>query len=257
MKIQIVGSGVVGVATGKGFARFGHDVTFVDIDPEVKRKLQGFKFQTTHDLKADLYFICVPEKAVAEVVESLLHANIIVIRSSVPPGTTDALSRNYSNRPIWHNPEFLREATAEDDWLYEEYTLIGSPDVYINAGREGCPELEELYASIGREVVRCRAAESELAKLLLNSHLASLISFWNEAQRLADAAGVNSHRVAKLVTLDKRISKYGALKHGAPYGGRCLPKDLEQLLDFGLEHGVDATLLSEVKNVNERLKEQA
>lgn len=220
MRIHIIGPGVVGLATGEGLRRFGHTVCYTD---------QGER----HNIPADLHFVCVPERAVLPVVKELGDARgSIIIRSTVEPGTTDTL-RLMLERDIWHNPEFLQEATAEQDFLFRNYTIIGGPMPIPR-------DLLNLYRQMAVKTVLCSALESEYAKLVLNAYFATQIAFWNEIGAHLEKQDVNSHRLARLVTLDKRVSRHGAAMHGKPFGGKCLPKDLAQLIQT---MGADARIL--------------
>lgn len=239
MRIHILGAGVVGRATGRGFERFGHEVLYSD------------KGDDHNAVRSDITFICTPEGVVPEVVRGLRGQGKgpVAIRSSVPPGTTMRLEQETGGRlALCHNPEFLREATAEADFLETPTAIVGytSPD---SCGTRDV--LEGLYDAMGKTVLVCDATESELLKLLNNAHLASLISWWNEAAALCRALGVNSHHLARLmVENDGRISSYGALRHGAPYGGMCLPKDMEQVLHVAESLGVVMPVLTAVRQVN-------
>jgi len=236
MRVHVIGAGIVGLATGRAFTRFGHDIYYSDNNPAAKNKLTKQELENWVNLDAmfdmRMHFVCVPETAVEEVVKGLgQKKGAIIIRSTVPPGTTERLTQE-SGRPIYHVPEFLREATAEDDVLFAEYVIIGKPNYYGYIHDMYEQDLHTLYESMNKRVIKCTSTESELVKLITNNHLATLISFWNEVKLLCDKLQVNSHRVANLVTLDTRVSKYGALKHGAAYGGACLPKDVKQMLAF-------------------------
>ena len=236
MRIHIVGSGTVGRATGRGCERFGHEVVYTD---------KGHDHQA---VQADLTLICTPEAVVPQVVRELTwHKGPVAIRSSVPPGTTAELASE-RHMGLCHNPEFLREATAEADFLEAKVAIVGFPSPIA---QPTVAKLQELYERMGKCVVLCSSAESELLKLLNNAHLASLISWWNEAAGLCRALGVSSHHLARLmVQNDSRISPYGALRHGAPYGGHCLPKDMEQLRGLTDRLGASTRLLDAVRQIN-------
>lgn len=249
MKLHIIGPGVVGTATGKGFQRFGHQVVYTDKGED-------------HAVEADLHFICTPETAVAEVVASLAQAEgqrdegetspmEVVIRSSVPLGTTDHLDRQFAGLRfrLFHNPEFLREAVAETDFLHASRAIIGMSHPEWSGWRSH--KLGLLYQQMQVRVIYCPAAVSELVKLLTNAYLATQVSFWNAIEGICANAGVNSHQVARLVALDPRVSRYGAYQHGQPYGGRCLPKDLEQLLLLASAVPEAWNFLSAVRYVNQ------
>ncbi|MBW2674901.1 MAG: UDP-glucose/GDP-mannose dehydrogenase family protein [Deltaproteobacteria bacterium] len=246
MLIQIVGAGVVGQATGRGFARFGHEVVFCDTD---RRKLipLGEEFETTAEPRdADVHFVCVPEGEVESTVEGLLsQLGLVVIRSTVPPGT--ARRMNEKGVHVCSNPEFLREAVAEYEFLNPHMVVIG----------ECCPQhgdvLERLYRPFRAPIVRTDPTTAEMAKLAVNCHLACLISFWNEVHLICERLGVNSHEVGAIASLDPRVSPYGARMHGRPFGGRCLPKDLKQVLELCERVGYRPVLLEAVKRLNEEI----
>jgi len=90
--------------------------------------------------------------------------------------------------------------------------------------------------------------------LASNAYLATQVSFWNQISLICEKLGVNSHVVGKACALDPRISEYGASFHGQPFGGRCLPKDLESLRLVAMKLGVHTLLLDAVKEVNENMK---
>ena len=243
MNIRIVGPGVVGRATGEFFRRYGHEVDYSD---------EG---ENPYQETGDIYFICTPEEAVPEVVAELIpqlknNSGIwasVVVRSTTPPGTIKALADSYTYEII-HNPEFLREASAEQDVATDGHAILGIPNDHT-AG-ESFTTVSDLYESTGLQVVTVSSTASELLKLITNSYLATIISFWNEVSQICDGLEINSHLVGRLATLDPRITPYGALMHGSAYGGNCLPKDLEQLTQFARTAGHPTTLLEAVELVN-------
>jgi UDP-glucose 6-dehydrogenase len=235
MLVHIIGKGVVGGATGRGFERYGIEVIYSD-DIAMHHRMD----------EAGVHFICTPEDAVLSVAEFLLDEKIngdLIIRSTVRPGTTMDLAMEY-DRTVWHNPEFLRAKTSDEDFLNTKQTLIGYASPWLES-----PDASELdwflatYRKMLVEPVLCGSTESEFAKLITNSYLATQIGFWNEISRIvhgyngtdevkdAESFYVNSHSIAKLVALDPRVSTYGAFMHGNPYGGYCLPKDIKQLMN--------------------------
>ncbi|MFH0897587.1 MAG: NAD(P)-binding domain-containing protein [Candidatus Bathyarchaeota archaeon] len=234
MKIEVVGhKGVVGNATYELFKRLGYEVKGSDKGEQIR--------------KADVYFICVPEDNIEELISALTnYANgLIVIRSTVVPGTCKRLSEKYS-RHICHNPEFAREATAIQDELNPSRIVIG----------ECCQKhgdlLEKIYGLLQRPIVRTDPATSELVKLASNNYLSCVISYWNTIEEIAKRIGVSGHRVGMIASLDPRISDYGSRFHNK-YGGRCLPKDIGQLIAFAQSIGYDPILLKAVEEVNKTL----
>jgi len=268
MKILIVGAGIVGMATGKGFLRLGHDVTFYDIEAKRRNELSRQGYVVSESITPtdymDIIFICTPESAVKAVVHTFeyprdslgrrshrrkkfIDKSLIVIRSTIPPGTTKQLSKAASWH-ICHNPEFLREAVADYEFMNPHFVIIG----------ECCEEhgnmLEGLYEPLRAPIIRVDPTTSEMTKLVSNAYLATQVSFWNEIGVLCQKLEVNSHTIGKALSLDPRISAYGSSMHGAAYGGKCLPKDMEQLISMAEAQGVDVNLLKAVKTVNEKAK---
>jgi len=243
VKYHIIGPGVIGAATGEGFRRFGNEVVYTD------------KGDRHSEVEADAHFVCTPEAVASDVVRELAKPGspssqgLIVIRSSVPPGTTEQLAGEL-NRDIVHYPEFLRASVAEFEFLDSDYAVIGNTTPYHNLPLR---RFVDLLQAMGKTVHLRTSTESEVLKLITNSYLATNISFWNEMKGITDALGVNSQSVARLAILDKRVSRYGAVQHGAAYGGACLPKDLAQMLDLGNRLGVQAPLLRAVQKVNQVL----
>jgi UDPglucose 6-dehydrogenase len=90
-----------------------------------------------------------------------------------------------------------------------------------------------------------------MVKMVSNAHLSTLISFWNEINSICEHAQINSTVVGKLVAMDKRISSYGAVMHGRPFGGFCLPKDLDSIIATAQALSVQPLLLKSVREVNE------
>lgn len=235
--IHIIGPGVVGKATGEGFRRFGFDIVYTD-----KGERHGF-------VEAGVHFVCTPEGAAPDVVIGLAKditggnrssSESIVVRSSVLPGTCDRLTRE-TGLVIVHNPEFLREAVAGYEFLDSNYAVVGG--AFYNS------RVRYLYERAGKHVLMCSSTESELLKLVVNCYLATQISFWNAVKQVADSIGVNSHTVARFALHDSRVSRYGAVMHGAKYGGKCLPKDMEQLMK--LTKGYASEFFTGVKSVND------
>ena len=251
MRIQIIGAGVVGQATGKGFARLGHEVRFLDPNEEMLDRLRGEGYGANSRVaigKADVHFVCTPEAVVGEVVRSWSPGRLLVIRSTVPPGTARKLADLYEVH-ICSNPEFLREAVAE-------YEFLNPPGIIIG---ECCKEhgdlLEELYKPFRKPIYRTTPEVAELTKLAVNGYLACQISYWNQVKLLADKLGINSHEVGMLATFgDDRVSVYGSRMHGRPYSGKCLPKDLNQLLDLAIDKGASPVLFEAIKGLNDFMK---
>lgn len=283
-RIFIVGSGVVGSATGLGFARAGHRVTFIDISSDRLAALtaQGMDARATLDLAAEpesFIFLTLPTpnagnhydlrafgQGVADVGRALAQAtamHTVVVRSTVPPGTTQQvvapLLEQHSGRHegdgfcLASNPEFLRAASAEDDFRRPWMTVIGARHARVRERLEGL-----LSPFGGRLRMFDDPATAEFVKCAHNIFNATKISFWNEMWLVCQELGIDHDKVASTVADSAEASfnrQYG-IRDGAPYGGVCLPKDTKGFLGFSAGLGVRMPLLEAVVEVNEILEER-
>jgi UDPglucose 6-dehydrogenase len=280
-RILIVGSGVVGTATGKGFVRCGHEVVFVDINPlrlEALRQ-EGLIGTDRIDLSEEpsFIFLTLPTpsngrgydlstlisgaRSVGMSMRDLGAFHTVVVRSTVPPGTCDGLvgpilekfsgKRAGEGFGLASNPEFLRAASAEEDFLFPWMTLIAS------SSRRTVERLQELFKPFGGEVRTFpNTAEAEMAKCCHNLFNATKISFWNEMWAMSRHLGLDADAVASVVSRSAEGSfnpEYG-IRGGAPYGGSCLPKDTKGFLGFAAAEGMGMPLLSAVIEVNEEME---
>jgi UDPglucose 6-dehydrogenase len=280
-RIFIIGSGVVGTATGEGFLTAGHDVTFVDIAPERVRALaeRGFDVRTEIDLADEpeaLIFLTLPTPndghrydlsaftagtaAVGRALATAPARHTVVVRSTVSPGTTEGLVlstlEEHSGKTagdgfgLASNPEFLRAVSAAEDFAHPWMTII--------AGRDprDVERLRAVLAPFGGDLrTFTNPAEAEFVKAAHNIYNATKISYWNEMWLVARELGLDLDPIAATVARSAEGSinpEYG-IRGGAPYGGVCLPKDTQGFLGFADGIGVDMPLLSAVVETNDRL----
>ena len=247
MRIQIIGAGVVGRATGTGFMKMGHEVVFCDTESRVVTELQakGLEISDTCLSQADFHFICVPERVAPTVASELLEApdaeGAVVVKSTVPPRTCERLPH------VSYIPEWLREATALPDFVTPAYVLIG--ECCLEHG----DKLEVLYKPFQVRIVRTSIRVAEMVKLSANGYLHAIISYWNLVYNVCQKLQINSLEVGMIASLDPRVSDYGARLHGHRIGGGCLPKDLDQLIQLCESLPVDAGFLKACHEINESL----
>lgn len=260
-RIAIVGSGVVGKASGKGLSKLGHDVIFSDINPVILSELakQGYKTCEVGDLHTkncevfmvsvltptidehiDLRFL---ESALATLGKAISARNkysLIVIRSTLPPGTISEtfvpLVEKFSGKKhgidfgLATNPEFLREISAEKDFLEPWIIVIGTENYRDEQ------ILEEVYEHFKNKVpiVKLNIKEAEMMKYVHNIYNANKISFFNEMRSIAQQKGIDADKVFETVVQSAEASwnkQYGIRDLG-PYGGSCLPKDTRAFLTW-------------------------
>jgi len=241
--INVVGVGVTGFATAEVLRRLGHKLRVYDSNPARQAELEESGYLPIAMDKGELTFFCVPEWNLMEALTTGPKFGLWVVRSSTRPGDVRALQDTFS-RHIVHLPEFLREASALQDALTPDRIVIG----------ECCSQhgttIEGLFAPLLAPIIRVDPVTSEMVKLVSNAHLCTLISFWNEVHSICERAQVNSTAVGKLVSMDHRISKYGAVMHGRPFAGFCLPKDLDSMIGLAKLLSLNPSLLAAVREVN-------
>ena len=280
-QILIVGAGVVGQATGKGFAKKGHSVGYVDINPQTIAELRaaGLKATTAAEVDwdtVDIVMLAVPtpgvngsvvldyiEAAALDVGHGLAHSHhrvTVVVRSTVPPTTTERhiapiLERASGKRAgvdfgVAMNPEFLRQASSEQDFARPWLTVVGASD------RHTAEILDALYLPFGALIVHCTPTEAEMIKYVSNIYNAVKISYFNEVHAICQQLGIDSNRVSAAVARSAEgmwNPLYGT-RGGVPYGGACLPKDTISFMSFVREQGWDHLMLEAALEVNHRLE---
>ena len=311
VKIAIIGSGYVGLVTGTCLADFGLQVTCVDQDetkisllnsgrvpiyepnlaPLIEKNISAGRLTFTTDLEkavkeskvifiavgtpsnddgsADLFQI---EEVAKQVALSINNYIVIVIKSTVPVGTTRKINeiinkyQTLSLRAtegsaaippsvipisLVSNPEFLREGSAVYDFTHPDKIVIGTNN------DKALKIMQEIYRPlylIDTPFVFTTPETAELIKYACNAFLATKITFINEIANLCDKVGADVHQVAKAMGLDGRISpKF--LHPGPGFGGSCFPKDTEALCSIAESFGYEFKTLQAVISANKRQRE--
>jgi GDP-mannose 6-dehydrogenase len=194
------------------------------------------------------------EIATAMAAKSEYH--VVVVRSSVLPGTirelvlplmeTTASKKSGPDFGIAANPEFLREASAIDDFYHPSFTLIGALD-------ERCGDLvEKMYGSVDAPIRRTTIETAEMVKYASNAFHATKVTFANEIGGIAKAHGIDGRDVMDILCQDRQLNISAAyLRPGFAFGGSCLPKDTRALAYRAKERDLDSPLLHAVMASNE------
>ncbi len=241
--VGIIGEGVVGGALRAYLEDDGYDVRVYDPP-------KGYD-SITHLDDAEIVFICVPtpythgigfdDRHLLNAVSSLSGHRAIVIKSTVLPGTTQMLQERMPQHRFLFSPEFLREATAYEDFVRPDRQIIGC--TYASLGDAN--RVLAMLPDAPFERV-CPAAEAEMAKYVANAFLAVKVSYANEIYDLCDRLHIDYGSVKDVVSADERIgaSHLDVLDSGyRGYAGKCLPKDSKALLDLARSAGVELNVL--------------
>jgi UDPglucose 6-dehydrogenase len=281
--VGVIGVGWVGLVTAACFAELGHPVIARDIlqekvdslargevtihEPEladlVRRNAERLTFTTDMNELLDgarLLFVCVDTpptysgdadlSRVRAVVEELPEGSehVLIMKSTVPAGTGEAIRRDLPGLSYVSCPEFLKEGTAVADFMHPDRVVVGA-----DPGDEGAAAaVASLYEPLG-EVLHTDVSSAEMIKLASNAFLATKISFINEIANVCEEVGADVGEVARGMGLDERIGS-SFLRAGIGYGGSCFPKDVTALKMLAGNTGYHFQLLNAVIEVNELQK---
>ncbi|MEK3884392.1 UDP-glucose/GDP-mannose dehydrogenase family protein [Paenibacillus sp. PL2-23] len=287
--ITIIGTGYVGLITGLCFAQMGKRVTCVDLDADRIQSLNKMKspfyepgvqelieslsqkslirfttditssieeasiiFITTGtpslpDGSADLTYLM---KAIDSVLDGVNGPKKLVLKSTIPIGTTRSIKRYIDKRGFSDNitlyfiPEFLREGSALQDVMHPDRVVIGT------VSGEPCPTMMELHGQLTQNIITTSYNNAEAIKYCANAFLATRISFINELANICDKLGADIDVVVAGVKDDRRIGSL-FFNAGIGYGGSCFPKDMSALVAMAKQVGYESRLLNAVIEVNQ------
>ncbi len=257
-RIGIVGNGYVGSAVKFGFSPsvgYDADVKVYDLDPN----------RATHTLEetvneSEFIFLSVPTPANSDgsintdIVESVLvdiesvskdsalHP-LVLLRSTVVPGTTRRLQERFTSLELVFNPEFLTERSAHFDFINQARIVLGGHAHQVD-------KVSRLFQRrFGKtiSILKTNYESAELVKYMTNTFFATKVSFLNEMKLLSQACGAQWDDVVEGFVRDSRIG-HSHLSVPGPdgrlgFGGSCFPKDLQALISYGESEGIPMHVL--------------
>ena len=239
-KVGVIGNGFVGEAISFAFSPIS-DVLVYDTDP----------LKSIDDLESvhncNFVFICVPTPMfedgtqdlsyVQSVFEKATSKPIYILKSTVLPGTTESLSKQYPSFKIIFSPEFLTERTAKLDMLTQSRIILGGELSLTKIAKS----LFEQRFKI-KNIIQTDSKTAELTKYMNNTFFATKVSIMNEFKLLCDKIGANWEDALRGFVSDGRIgdSHLNVPGHDGKlgYGGTCFPKDVNALLSFSKKHDI-------------------
>ena len=266
-RIGIVGRGFVGSAVQFGFSpNVGCDaeVRVYDVDPN----------KSTHTLeetinKSDFVFLSVPtpsnkdgsinidilDEALNNINEVSEYRNVILVRSTVTPGTTQKLQMKYIDLNLLFNPEYLTERNAKFDFINQSRFIIGSGEATISKMHsENLADLFRDRFGESTSILETNYETAEMIKYMNNCFFVTKVSFMNEMYKVAEKSNVDWGQAVSGFVTDGRIGHTHLDVPGPDgkfgFGGSCFPKDVRAMIKYAEEIGVDVNVLKGVWETN-------
>lgn len=256
MKLGVVGVGVVGGAVYKYFESQSHTHTNVVGYDKYRDEFSNFDAL----LDCDALFLCLPtlykhelkeydKSAIHDVCQRLTRAKyngLVVIKSTVEPGTTEYLSKFYAGLDFCHNPEFLTARTAYDDFANQTHVVLGKPsktddvkfDRLSRLLRACWPKADYSTGS---------STDTECMKIFCNSFYAQKVSIFNEFYQVCQHNKLDYNHVLEMMLKNGWINPMHTKVPGPDgrlgYGGMCLIKDSSALYQYMLREGIDCKMI--------------
>ncbi len=248
-KIGIVGVGIVGGAVA-------------EVMPSPLLYDKNKKIGSIDDVnKADIIFVCVPTpwdnkigfdlSFVEEAISNIKGSKIVVIKSTVLPGTTEKMQKKYPRHKFLFNPEFLREVSAKEDMKKPFEQIVG----YTRESKDLAQEIMDILPDAPSKFI-VSSREAEMVKYFSNTFLATKVIFANQIYDLCQKLSVSYDTIKDMAKVNPRFafSHFDVWTDGyRGYSGKCLPKDTKSLIKLANELDVDLSLLKTVDKLNEEL----
>ena len=255
MKIGIVGNGFVGSSVAFGFSpQTGCDAEIKIYDKDESKSTHSL----SETLESDFVFVSVPTPSNSDgsinldIVYDCFHEmsmlnkrkdNIILLRSTVVPGTTRKLKNKFRNLNIVFNPEFLTERSAKFDFINQARFIIGGKQTDVE-------RVSNLYCDrfgTATPVIKTNYETAEMIKYMNNCYFATKVSFLNEMYQIADKCEVDWDMAVDGFIRDGRIGHSHLAVPGPDgrfgFGGSCFPTDLQAMINFSKKLGVSPNVL--------------
>lgn len=191
-------------------------------------------------------------RALKAIANSIDKYKVVAIKSTVPVGTNEMarmfIQSNLRNSQctfdVVSNPEFLREGSAVQDFLYPERVIVGADS------KKAADIMRKLYSSFEAPIIVTDTKSAEMIKYACNSYLATRISFINEIAEICEKVNADINSVLTGMKFDKRIGGL-YLNPGPGFGGPCLSKDIKSLINIGTRANANVNLLKSVVGRND------
>ncbi len=258
MQVGVIGLGHVGRNVQRRLSDLGVDVVGYE-------RTSGDPYPDEELEKCSFVVVCVGTPGLPDGTPDLADVNEavkrvpcdhVLLRSTVPPGTTDSLAARIG-KSICFSPEYFGESAFSkdrwDQWASDQLfqVLGGSADVT----RWFAEQLTAIYGPQTR-MFQCSAIEAEIVKYMENSYFAVKVTFVNEFFELCEKFGADWYTVREAWLLDPRVERdhTAVFPESRGYGGRCLPKDVDAILHAAAERRLAMPLLNATQRANEQYR---
>lgn len=250
MNIGLIGKGFVGDAVFQNLNN-KHEFYVYDID-ESKRNTPDIKTLTS---KAKIIFVALPTpmrkdgscdlsiifNTMTELNENY-NDNVIILKSTVVPGTCDQILSVYPKLRLVFSPEFLTEANYVEDFKNCNRVILGGD--FVDTVK--CAEMfKQVFPN--KHYLFTDHKTAEMVKYFINNFLSVKVTFANEIKQICDASDISYNEVKNLALFDERIGKSHFMVPGPDgeygYGGTCFPKDINAMINYCKTIGVDPQIL--------------
>jgi len=216
--------------------------------------------------ECDLGVVCVPtpmdkdkscDTSIVEETIKWLKTEVILIKSTVEPGTTYKLKDKYRKRIVF-SPEYMGESKYWSPYNFDT-NMSNCPFVILGGADEDTQYILDIMVPVlgpTKQYRQCTAMEAEVVKYMENTYFGVKITFANEMYNICQALGVNYYEVRDLWSLDPRVDRMhtAVFKNSRGFGGKCLPKDLNALVKLSEKAGYEPKFLKEMLKSNTRFK---
>ena len=250
-KVAVVGAGVVGQAMKR---LCGPETVMYDVRPGPDVTQDKARVNA-----CDVAFVCVPtpmaedgscDTSIVEQVVSWIETPLIIIRSTVSPGTTDRLRETYKKHIVFQ-PEYLGETPAHvfGSMAEREFVVLGGTPEDTSAAADFYKHYYNAYVRF----YICDAITAEVAKYMENAFYAVKVTFVNEFYDIAKAHGVDYNVLREIWLADTRISRDHTFvyPHARGFSGKCLPKDVNAIVKSCRERGYEPQFLAATLKIND------
>ena len=261
LKLGIIGKGFVGSAVANGFNK---DCEQVIVDPK-------YTDNTLEDvLDCKLIFVCVPTPVAEDgscdvsIVDDVLielsmrdFKGVVAVKSTIIPDYLHEFKKAYDLK-IVYNPEFLTEANANADFKNPPFQVFGGK-------WRDCEVVEKAYLRYSSVRIvptfKVDLTTASLLKYTINSWLATKVTFFNELKQLHELGSsmVSWEQFTDMLSRDERVGKSHMQVPGPDgepgFGGHCLPKDTEALLNYANKKNIKMSVLRKAVSTNKKIRD--